>query len=501
MTRMIRFGHVLLISLFLNGGAALAQFGATISPPEFLNTNAETDAGQDWVPQIVTDGLGNWVAVWESTDTLGGTIGADVDILVARSSDNGETWTPPAALNTNAATDSGHDRYPHIATDGGGNWVVVWQSFDTLGGTVGNDWDIFVARSTNNGATWSSPETLNTNADTDAGADVFPQIAADGSGVWVVVWQSNDTLGATIGNDQDILFSRSIDDGVTWSDPEPLNTNADTDAGHDYGPRLAADGLGNWIVVWQSNDTLGNTIGGDFDILFARSDDDGQTWSAPAVLNTNADTDSGGDFHPHVAADGSGNWIVVWESNDTLGGTVGNDYDIFLSVSADDGQTWSTPAALNTNADTDHTEQSSPPYDGLPRIATDAQGNWVVVWQTTGHLGNTIDLDWDLLVARSDDDGATWTDPEPLNTNADTDAGADNRPALAADGAGNWVVVWYSTDTLESTIGADPDILVARFELPGALRDDTGADGIDTLIRPAGGVSPMPSDPRPAPRE
>ena len=59
---------------------------------------------------MTTDGAGNWVAVWDSGDSLGGTIGTDHDILVSRSSDAGATWTAPAALNTNAATDSGTTR-------------------------------------------------------------------------------------------------------------------------------------------------------------------------------------------------------------------------------------------------------------------------------------------------------------------------------------------------------------------------------------------------------
>ena len=36
---------------------------------------------------MTTDGAGNWVAVWDSADTLGGAIGTDSDILVARSTD------------------------------------------------------------------------------------------------------------------------------------------------------------------------------------------------------------------------------------------------------------------------------------------------------------------------------------------------------------------------------------------------------------------------------
>ena len=46
------------------------------------------------------------VAVWTSVDDLGGTIGTDIDILVSRSTNNGASWTAPAPLNTNAASDS-----------------------------------------------------------------------------------------------------------------------------------------------------------------------------------------------------------------------------------------------------------------------------------------------------------------------------------------------------------------------------------------------------------
>jgi hypothetical protein len=84
--------------------------------------------------------------VWESNDDLGGTIGTDYDILMALSTDNGATWTPPISLNTNAGSDTGFDSNPLITTDARGNWAVVWESFDTLGGTIGTDEDILVAR-------------------------------------------------------------------------------------------------------------------------------------------------------------------------------------------------------------------------------------------------------------------------------------------------------------------------------------------------------------------
>ena len=65
--------------------------------------------------------------MWQSDDSLGGTIGTDWDILVSRSTDAGGTWTAPAPLNTNAASDSGTTVDPQVTTDGAGNWVAVWR--------------------------------------------------------------------------------------------------------------------------------------------------------------------------------------------------------------------------------------------------------------------------------------------------------------------------------------------------------------------------------------
>jgi hypothetical protein len=255
---------------------------------------------------------------------------------VARSTDNGVTWTAPAALNTNAATDSGYDFHPQATTDGGGNWVAVWYSnedlFDpNLGDTIGTDDDILVARSTDNGASWTDPLALNTNAATDSGNDGDPQVTIDGRGKWVAVWDSDDSLGGTIGTDADILVARSMDNGAIWTAPAALNTNAASDSGYDYEPQTTTDGAGNWVAVWDSDDSLGGTIGGDADILVARSTNNGATWTAPAALNTNAATDSGQDSTPQVTTDGGGNWVAAWGSGDSLGGTIGTDYDILYA--------------------------------------------------------------------------------------------------------------------------------------------------------------------------
>ena len=252
------------------------------------------------------------------------------DILVARSTDDGATWTAPAPLNTNAASDAceyndedqlvrcDDDERPQLTTDGAGTWVAVWEYWGPcVRRACEVDRDIRVSRSTDGGATWSPPATLNSNAVGDWGDDKVPQLTTDGQGNWVAVWQSRDPLGNTIGQDLDILFARSTDDGATWTDAAALNTSATSDPGrNDAEPQLTTDGQGTWVAVWQSGYSLDGTIGSDPDILFARSTDGGATWTDPAALNTNAasDTDYDEDLLPQLTVDGQGNWMAVWQS-------------------------------------------------------------------------------------------------------------------------------------------------------------------------------------------
>jgi hypothetical protein len=384
---------------------------------------------------------------------------------------------------TDSASGEGDSR-PDLATDGHGTWVAVWYGWNSLGGTIGStDHDILVARSMNDGVTWTPPAALNTNAGSDSGNDTRPRVATDGRGTWVAAWQSFDSLDGTIGTDSDILVARSTDGGASWSAPAALNTNASSDAGDDWRPHLTTDGQGTWVAVWYSFDTLGGTIGIDSDILVARSTDGGASWSAPAALNTSAGYDylNAHDERPQVATDGLGNWLTVWESEYSFG-AIGNDSDIVASRSTDGGATWTQARALNSDAGGDFRT------DFAVRVATDSQGAWVAAWTSGG-------TDWDIEVARSSDAGAGWTWPVFLNSNAAWDGGGDLYPDLTTDGRGNWVAVWESDDVLSGAAGSDKDIFVARsmddgatWAPPIALNTNAGSDAGENGHRHPGGA-------------
>jgi Neuraminidase (sialidase) len=124
----------------------------------------------------------------------------DYDILVARSTDGGVTWSAQVALNTTADSDdfNEHDVLPQLTTDGQGTWIATWRSTHSLGDTIGADADILFARSTDGGISWTAPAPLNTNAASDSVDDTSPQLTTDEQtdeqGSWVAVWQSMESL-------------------------------------------------------------------------------------------------------------------------------------------------------------------------------------------------------------------------------------------------------------------------------------------------------------------
>jgi hypothetical protein len=454
------------LGLLLTAAVALGVVAGRGTPayawtyPASLKANATTDGSStDRYPQVTTDGVGNWVAVWASDDPTG-TIGIDWDILMTRSTDNGATWSAAAPLNGHAATDgSERDDWPQVTTDGAVNWVAVWESTMFAGG----DYDILVARSTDAGGTWTPATVLNYSPPEETGADHRPQVATDGGGNWVAVWTSNEDLNdpilGQIGADYDILVARSIDNGATWTPSVALNTNAATDSGQDrWDPQVTTDGLGNWVAVWDSTEpNVGSGIGTDEDILVARSTDNGATWTDPVALNAHAGSDPSNGYDSHPQVTTDGGGHWVAVWQAANWHTPA--YEIAVARSTDNGATWTAAAPLDP-ATTSATDER-------PQVTTDGAGNWVAVWDSDETLGGTI-VGKNILFSRSTDNGTSWSAAAPLNTNAGTDAHGQWFPQVTTDGFGTWVTVWQCEYCLNTTLGTDWDLLYAN-EWPGAV--------------------------------
>ena len=69
---------------FATSDGVRAAINGSIESAKPLNNSMTSDTGGDNGVEIATDGSGNWVAVWTSSDSLGGSIGTDLRRLVCR---------------------------------------------------------------------------------------------------------------------------------------------------------------------------------------------------------------------------------------------------------------------------------------------------------------------------------------------------------------------------------------------------------------------------------
>jgi hypothetical protein len=199
---------------------------------------------------------------------------------------------------------------------------------------------------------------------------------------------------------------------------------------------------------------IATSTGKDREIGVVRTDNQevasANVWGTcyPWYINSYAPQDNDEDLSPSIATNGTV-WIAAWRSRKGIG----SDSDIYVSISKDTGQSWGAaiPIIKSQNA-----------VNLSPAIATNG-GEWVVVWSSTENLNNAIGSDYDILIATSQDNGKSWSNPKPLHKNATSDKGDDKSPQIATDGKW-WAVVWESNE--DSGTGPDSDILIARFESP-----------------------------------
>ncbi|HYC54516.1 MAG TPA: DUF4215 domain-containing protein, partial [Candidatus Binatia bacterium] len=409
-----------------------------------LNNNAVGDAALDARPRTTNDDHGVWITVWQAS----GFAGADMDILYAVSTDEGQNWSNPLVLSASMSVDAltVADERPDIATDGQGNWVVVWDR-RTNGDTSS---DIFFSRSTDNGTSWSAPAVLNSNFGGSA-FDRFPDIEADETS-FVVAWTTSN-----FGGDRDIAFSVSSNDGVSWSATAPLNSNANTpvvapNLGEEGSVSLAVTSAGLWAAAWHSNDNLGGTKGTDFEIFAAAATSPAFAWSPMVRVTESSIGTPELDDEPSLAASDDV-FVLAWRSANTLGGTTGADLDILFSTSTN-GLAWSAPAALNGDADTDVGS------NGSVEVTGDATGVFRATWQTEAFTspGGAKDI---VSAFTHENTLGAWSEPATVNIGEQGGTPQDAFPHIDASNSGRYVVVWHSNDPVVSAQanGTDQDIL------------------------------------------
>jgi hypothetical protein len=227
-----------------------------------------------------------------------------------------------------------------------------------------------------------------------AGSAGSDQVAAASGSNRFVVWYDG-----TPGNFE-IFFRRSTDNGATWQPAINLSTNP----GHSYNPQIAVSGS-NVYIIWTQYSSDGSLA----DVFFRGSTNNGGVWGPKVKISSSGTNFS--FFTPRIAASGS-NVYITWQDDGAV--------DVFSRRSTDGGASWKSIQNLSNNADDS--------FD--PQVATSGSNVYVVWYDKTA--GN-----YEILLKRSTDSGATWKAVKNLSNNA----GSSFSPQVAVSGS-NVYLVW-----------------------------------------------------------
>ena len=359
--------------------------GSPLGPEFRVNTYTTTDQVD---PSIAADSAGNFVVVWTHGPGIYST-----NVFGQRYASSGAPLGLEFQVNTPLAQPG---QSPSVAADSAGNFVVVWEILFLTGqGLRGQRYA-------------SSGAPLGPQFAVGSGIyPVRPSVAADSTGDFVVVWEITFP-------ESNISGQRYASSGVPVGSFFRVNSYA---TGSQSFPAVAADSSGNFVIVWSSNTQDGSGLG----IFGQRYASSGAPLGSEFRVNTFTTSTQA---RPSVATDASGNFVVVWHS-------AGQD-DLFYGVFGQRYASSGTPLGPEFRVNTLTTNNQS-----RPALSADAAGNFVVTWSSLSQDGSG----YGVFGQRYDAAGTPLGGEFRVNTNTPN---AQMAPAVAADAAGDFVVVWQS---------------------------------------------------------
>lgn len=303
------------------------------------------------------------------------------NVFFSKSMDGGNTFDVPVNLSESNTGQSGYATFAQKDN----NVYVIWQT--SLSGTA----SVFLAKSSDGGNSFEKPVMISNVSKLAA----FPQIAVSGNHVYSTWLEKSDN------NSTNIVFTKSEDQGSSFSTPQYITQNA----GNSGIPQILANG-NQVFLTWEDNSK------GNFEIFLSTSGDYGASFGAPVDVSNNV----GQSGTPQIAVS-KNNVYLVWMDN-----TLGN-YDILFAKSIDGGKSFSKSVDVSNF----HTDS------GYPQIAVSGK-NVYLTWTQT-----VTNQNYDVFFAKSSDNGEIFDKPINISNNF----GASGWPKIASDG--NIYVSWVDS--------------------------------------------------------
>ena len=310
-------------------------------------------------------------------------------------------WTRNPGQNTPVCTADFDQKSPQLAADGSGGAVIVWED-----SRKGGDYDIYVQRIDASGAPfWTADGVAICTA---GGPQRHPRVLADRYGDFIITWYDRRS-----GKGNDIYAQRIDGEGKALWNPDGVHICRAE--GDQYDPCLISDNQGGAIITWYDRRNEH-----DYDIYAQRVDAEGKVlWAqdGTAICTVEGDQD-----HHRMISDNRGGAVIAWQ--DRRGGA---QYDIYSQRIDGFGRIqWRTSGVAVC---TEKYDQRN------PQLVADDKGGAIIAWQDK-RRGSHYDIYTQLI----DITGKTqWT------ANGVAVCTAENSqydPRLVADGKGGAIIAW-----------------------------------------------------------
>ncbi|MBI5180689.1 MAG: exo-alpha-sialidase [Nitrospirae bacterium] len=379
----------LMLVFFLYAAEALAEI--TFEPPVKINDSASQTNFLDTYSSgqhSIAVNKGNIAIVWN--DSRNG----NNDVFFSFSSDDGKTFS----RNTRVNDDKGDSNqwYGAVALDKNSTAYAVWED-----DRDGKSRIYFAKREAK-----KDSFTMNIPVVSDKNIEQFgPAIAVNKKSEIYIAWHDNRN-----GNN-DIFIAKSRDSGKSFEKPVRVDDTGNNQNDQIY-PTIAVDNKNNVYIAWYDYRHENS------DIYFAKSNDNGKTFSKNIKVNFGEDErGKTGQNSPSIGRDSNGNIYLTWE--DKRNSKTGS--DVYFSRLAEKGDEFEK----NIHIDDEDAESSSQNY---PSIAVNEKGLIVIAWDDD-RLGAS-----DIYLSYSKDEGKGFSKNFGLGIKNGKHRTA---PSIAVDDEGN----------------------------------------------------------------
>ncbi len=323
------------------------------------NSYRSNDAGVTWsVQTLVCSAYGVWgdpFLIWDTANTCyymhlsnPPSGGSWIDrIVVQKSTDFGQNYTTCTYTGKNGA--KAQDKQWAVVNPTNNEIHVTWTQFDNYGSSAPADSSIILySKTTDEGTTWSTPKRISHYAGDCVDSDNTVEGAVPAIGPL-------GELYVSWAGPKGLVFQKSLDGGVTWLTTETIINSFP--GGWDY----AINGLQRcnglpFTYCDLSNGPYKGTIyinwsdqstgANDGDIWMIKSTNNGTTWSAPKRVNDDAPGKQ--QFMSNMTIDQVTGYVYVL-FYDRRNFSSGTNTDVYMAVSQDGGTTY-TNYKVNANA-------------------------------------------------------------------------------------------------------------------------------------------------------